>query len=94
MQPHISKAIVLFNAITWQGHSFDKVVPVGEEIPRDTVQWLMAFFKSKNRNAVFAKNEMLFNGKISGRANLMIFAPEPLKSQIQTWCDAGNSLLD
>lgn len=94
MQPHNSRAIVLFNAIQWQGYTFDQVVPVGEEIPRKTIEWLLVFFKAHNRMAVIGKNEMQFNGKPSGKVMLMIFAPEPVKSQLEAWCQKGNDLLN
>ena len=93
MQPHKSKAIVLYNAIIWNGISLDQVVPVGEEIPKETLEWLMNFSRTHKRPAIFAKNELI-NGKLSGKSHLMIFAEQPLKGQIEAWCQAGGNLLD
>lgn len=91
MRPDLSKAIVLFNSIEWQGITLDKILPVGEEIPKNTLNWLVEFAKEHQRSAIFSKREVI-NGTFTRNDKIMVVAPHPIKARIGAWLNAGKSI--
>lgn len=52
-RPDECGALVLGSAFQWQGLSVDVAVPVGREIPEQTLQWLMMFAEQNMRPLVY-----------------------------------------
>jgi len=89
MEPKLSSAIVMHEKLPWNNRMLDLVVPVGPAIPKRTLKWLTGYAKSHNSPFVFAKHKTK-NGKYNGDTDIKVFAPEPLRSRLLAWLDAGN----
>lgn len=68
MRPSECGAIVLLDNI-WNGQQIIRAIPIGEKIPGDTLEWLMAY--SREQNIPLAFSEHVFkNGKFKHKKRL------------------------
>jgi hypothetical protein len=52
-RPNECGALVLDSILSWQGLDVDLAVPVGREIPPETLQWLMRHAEQKMRPLIY-----------------------------------------
>ncbi|WP_373019526.1 hypothetical protein [Thiomicrorhabdus sp.] len=56
-KPSESGALVIDGILTWQGLQVDLAVPVGREIPQETLGWLMQFAEREMRPLIYQQQD-------------------------------------
>jgi hypothetical protein len=65
MRPDLSGVIVLLN-LPWEGEHVISAVPAGREIPRESLDWLMAYAQTTGRPMILYERTVDENGVFNG----------------------------
>lgn len=89
MKPNEGKVIVVFNMFQWRGLPVNVAVPIGEKIPKKSLDWLKKFSED-NRLPLFFTEQILEDGKFQVQQKATAYGPpafqqDMLKLQQEGW---------
>ena len=90
-RPNECGALVIDNVLVWQGLKVDLAVPVGREIPQDTLAWLMQNAERTMRPLIYQMQDPE-DEEIQKNPLALAYGPPAFQQWVVEQQQAGNKL--
>ena len=91
MKPNNGKVILLFNKLDWNGYPVDLAIPVGEKIPRRSLEWIEAFSRKHMRPFMYTE-QIVKAGKFQKEQQVFGYGPPAFQQDLLRWQKEGKKL--
>lgn len=90
-RPNECGALVIDNVLNWQGLNVDLAVPVGREIPQDTIGWLMQYAEKTMRPLIYQMQDPE-DAEIQKNPLTLAYGPPAFQQWVLEQQQLGNKL--